>query len=102
MNDSIPLLSRALFLAAALISSGEAAAHGSRGPTPTPQTSGTTFRLQAVSPVNEKQGWASGLGGTHPITPDGRNHPNAKRVPGADAPQFHDLHGANAKCAHPS
>ena len=45
MNDSIPLLSRALFLAAALISSGEAAAHGSRGPTTTPQTSGTTFRL---------------------------------------------------------
>lgn len=100
MNDSIPLLSRALFLAAALISSGEAAAHGSRGPTTTPQTSGTTFRLQAVSPVNEKVVWASGLGGTYAVTTDGGNHWQANVVPGADALQFRDVQGVSAKVAY--
>jgi photosystem II stability/assembly factor-like uncharacterized protein len=41
------------------------------GPTVTPQVSGTTNRLQAVSAVNDRIVWASGLGGTFVRTTDG-------------------------------
>ena len=42
--------------------SGDAAA--TDGPTLEPQNSGSTQRLQAISPVNENVAWASGVGGT--------------------------------------
>ena len=37
----------------------------------TPQSSGTTQRLQAISPVNNRVAWASGTGGTFAVTTDG-------------------------------
>jgi hypothetical protein len=40
-------------------------------PTVEPQQSGTTQRLQAVSPVNEDVVWASGVGGTFAVTTNG-------------------------------
>ena len=40
-----------------------AASHGANPPVLTPQQSGTTNRLQAVSPVNTRVVWASGVGG---------------------------------------
>src|SRR5262249_34728719 len=105
MNVSIssaPIPSRALFLvAAALIcAAGPATGHGSRGPTTTPQTSGTTFRLQAISPVDDKVVWASGLGGTYVVTTDGGKHWKANGVPGAEALQFRDVQGVSAKVAY--
>src|SRR5438034_460485 len=39
-------------------------------PTLTPQQSGTTNRLRAVSPVNDQVVWASGVGGTYTVTTD--------------------------------
>src|SRR6266850_1260270 len=36
-------------------------------PTTTPQQSGTTNRLQAISPVNDRVAWASGVGGTYAV-----------------------------------
>src|SRR5437660_4984480 len=55
----------------------------SQKPTTTPQTSDTTNRLQAVSPVDENVVWASGVGGTYTVTTDGGNHWAAHVVPGA-------------------
>jgi hypothetical protein len=43
----------------------------SLGPRLTPQQSGTTVRLQAVSAVNARVVWASGVGGTFTLTTDG-------------------------------
>ena len=40
-------------------------------PTLTPQDSGTTQGLIAVSPVNKRVVWASGRGGTFAVTTDG-------------------------------
>ena len=40
-------------------------------PTLTPQDSGTTSGLIAVSPVNPQVVWASGRGGTFTVTTDG-------------------------------
>jgi photosystem II stability/assembly factor-like uncharacterized protein len=40
-------------------------------PTLTPQHSGTSNRLQAVSPVNADVVWASGTGGTFTVTTNG-------------------------------
>src|SRR5204862_4873261 len=42
-----------------------------RLPTLTPQLSGTLNRLQAVSPVNSRLVWASGVGVTYVVTTDG-------------------------------
>ena len=49
------------------------ASRGANPPTLTPQVSGTTNRLQAVSPVNSRVVWASGVGGTYALTTDGGN-----------------------------
>ncbi|HEY4962811.1 MAG TPA: hypothetical protein VII29_18295, partial [Terriglobales bacterium] len=40
-------------------------------PTLTPQQSGTTQLLIAVSPVNSQIVWAAGTGGTYVVTTDG-------------------------------
>ncbi len=50
----------------------------------TPQDSGTTQGLIAVSPVNPRVVWASGRGGTFVVTSDGGKHWKAGVVPGAD------------------
>jgi photosystem II stability/assembly factor-like uncharacterized protein len=69
-------------------------------PTLTPQQSGTTNRLQAISPVNDNVAWASGTGGTFTLTTDGGKHWHAGVVPGADALEFRDVEGVSATEAY--
>ena len=70
------------------------------GPTLTPQVSGTTERLQAVSPVNDRVVWASGTGGTYALTTDGGDHWVSHVVPGAETLQFRDVEGVSASVAY--
>jgi len=49
----------------------------------TPQQSGTTQLLIAVSPVDSRVVWAGGTGGTYVVTTDGGEHWKAGVVPGA-------------------
>jgi photosystem II stability/assembly factor-like uncharacterized protein len=103
MNSSLQptrILAQFCLLSAALFCPGQAAAHGARAPTTTPQDSGTTFRLQAISPVDAHVAWASGLGGTFVVTTDGGRHWRAGVVPGAEALQFRDVQGVSAKVAY--
>ena len=69
------------------------------GPTLTPQTSGTRNRLQAVSAVNERVVWVSGVGGTYALTTDGGNTWRASVVPGADSLEFRDVQGVSDRVA---
>jgi photosystem II stability/assembly factor-like uncharacterized protein len=69
-------------------------------PTLTEQQSGTTNRLQAVSPVTERIVWASGLGGTFTVTTDGGRNWRAGVVTGAEALQFRDVHGVSDRIAY--
>jgi photosystem II stability/assembly factor-like uncharacterized protein len=78
----------------------ESTADGFRAPTLRVQQSGTTNRLQAISPVNDDVVWASGVGGTFVRTTDGGRHWHAGVVPGAEALQFRDVHGVSAKVAY--
>jgi photosystem II stability/assembly factor-like uncharacterized protein len=64
------------------------------------QHSGTTQRLQAISPVNENVVWASGVGGTYAVTLNGRRRWRAGVVPGGETLQFRDVHGVSAKVAY--
>jgi photosystem II stability/assembly factor-like uncharacterized protein len=70
------------------------------GPTLTEQHSGTTNRLQAVSPVNANVVWASGTGGTYTVTRDGGAHWHAAVVPGAEALEFRDVEGISGQEAY--
>jgi len=69
-------------------------------PTLTPQQSGTTNRLQAISPVNGRVAWASGVGGTFVVTTDGGNSWRAGVVPGAEELQFRDVEGVSERVAY--
>jgi photosystem II stability/assembly factor-like uncharacterized protein len=69
-------------------------------PTLTPQSSGTTSGLIAVSPVNPRVVWASGRFGTFVVTTDGGDTWRAGVVPGAEALQFRDVEGVSAKVAY--
>jgi photosystem II stability/assembly factor-like uncharacterized protein len=69
-------------------------------PTLTPQSSGTTNRLQAISVVSPRIVWASGLGGTYVVTTDGGETWRAGVVPGAEALQFRDVEAVNARVAY--
>ena len=69
-------------------------------PTLTPQNSGTTNGLIAVSPVNPQVVWASGRNGTFTVTTDGGNTWHAGVVPGAELLQFRDVQGVSAKVAY--
>jgi photosystem II stability/assembly factor-like uncharacterized protein len=66
----------------------------------TPQNSGTTQGLIAVSPVNPRVVWASGRGGTFVVTTNGGKTWNAGVVPGAEALQFRDVQGFSEKVAY--
>jgi len=66
----------------------------------TPQNSGTTQLLIAVSPVNSRVVWASGTGGTYVVTTDGGAHWKAGVVPGAESLQFRDVQGVSDKVAY--
>jgi photosystem II stability/assembly factor-like uncharacterized protein len=69
-------------------------------PTLTPQNSGTTMGLIAVSPVNPQVVWASGRGGTFTVTTDGGKTWKAGVVPGAESLQFRDVEGVSANVAY--
>src|SRR6202044_3818928 len=69
-------------------------------PTLTPQTSGTTQLLIAVSPVNSQVVWAAGTGGTYVVTTDGGTTWTSGVVPGASALQFRDVQGVSDKIAY--
>ena len=76
------------------------AANAVSSPTLTPQQSGTTNRLQAISPVSPRVVWASGVGGTYAVTTDGGAHWRAGVVPGAETLQFRDVEGVSATVAY--
>ncbi len=73
--------------AIAILSSAQTQAKNHQ-PTLTPQNSGTTQGLIAVSPVNARVVWASGRGGTFLLTTDGGATWKAAVVPGAETLQF--------------
>ena len=66
----------------------------------TPQNSGTTQLLIAVSPVNSRVVWAAGTGGTYVVTTDGGETWKAAVVPGAESLQFRDVQGVSDKVAY--
>ncbi|MFL5401817.1 MAG: WD40/YVTN/BNR-like repeat-containing protein [Gemmatimonadales bacterium] len=69
-------------------------------PTLTPQSSGTTNRLQAVSPVNDQVVWASGTGSTFVVTTDGGRTWRSGVVPSVRTLEFRDVEGISAKEAY--
>ena len=69
-------------------------------PTLTPENSGTTQGLIAVSPVNPRVVWASGRGGTFVVTTNGGMTWRAGVVPGAETLQFRDVQGVSEKVAY--
>src|SRR6202035_5923341 len=74
--------------------------HAVHQPKLTPQTSGTTQLLIAVSPVNSRVVWAAGTGGTYVVTTDGGETWKAGVVPGAESLQFRDVQGVSDKIAY--
>jgi photosystem II stability/assembly factor-like uncharacterized protein len=69
-------------------------------PTLTPQQSGTTNRLQAISPVNARVAWGSGTGGTYVVTTNGGATWRAGVVPGAEDLEFRDVEGVSERVAY--
>ena len=69
-------------------------------PTLTPQKSGTTQLLIAVSPVDSRVVWAAGAGGTYVVTTDGGSTWKSGTVPGAETLQFRDVQGVSDKVAY--
>jgi photosystem II stability/assembly factor-like uncharacterized protein len=69
-------------------------------PTLTPEHSGTTQLLIAVSPVNSKIVWAAGAGGTYVVTTDGGSTWKSGVVPGAESLEFRDVQGVSDKVAY--
>jgi len=93
--------SLAVFLIAATASLGLAQDHQkNHQPKLTPQKSGTTQLLIAVSPVNPRVVWAAGTGGTFVVTKDGGDTWTAGVVPGAENLQFRDVQGVSDKVAY--
>ncbi len=87
-------------LACAILSAQELSPTHLHQPTLTPQDSGTTNGLIAVSPVNPQVVWASGRAGTFTVTTDGGETWNAGVVPGAEALQFRDVQAFSARVAY--
>ncbi len=89
-----------VFLIAALATLSAQERAKSSQPTLTPQNSGTTNGLIAVSPVNPRVVWASGRAGTFVVTTDGGETWKAGVVPGAETLQFRDVQGVSEKVAY--
>ena len=100
----LPTLTLGLVLTAMGCSHGTSrpadAAAELRAPTVTPQPSGTTSRLQAVSPVDDRIAWVSGVGGTYAVTTDGGTTWRAGVVPGADSLEFRDVEAVSERVAY--
>jgi photosystem II stability/assembly factor-like uncharacterized protein len=71
-----------------------------RAPRLLSQDSGTRNRLQALSPVDARVAWASGVGGTYAVTTDGGATWRARVVPGAEDLEFRDVHAASDRVAY--
>jgi photosystem II stability/assembly factor-like uncharacterized protein len=71
-----------------------------RQPVLTPQSSGTTNNLIAISPVDPRVVWASGRNGTFTITTDGGQTWKAGVVKGAESLEFRDVQGVSDKIAY--
>jgi photosystem II stability/assembly factor-like uncharacterized protein len=69
-------------------------------PTLTPQQSGTSNLLQAVSPVSAQIVWASGRGGTYAVTRNGGGTWHSAVVPGAEDLEFRDVEGISGQEAY--
>src|SRR2546425_12078840 len=96
------MLKRSLmtFLIAASAAFGFAQEHAVHQPKLTPQKSGTTQLLIAVSPVNSRVVWAAGTGGTYLVTTDGGETWKGAVVRGAENLQFRDVQGVSDKVAY--
>jgi photosystem II stability/assembly factor-like uncharacterized protein len=92
--------SLAVFLIAFSATLAVAAEHHGHQPKLTPQNSGTTQLLIAVSPVNSRVVWAAGTGGTFVTTTDGGKNWKAGVVSGAETLQFRDVQGVSDKVAY--
>ncbi len=90
----------AVFLIAGFATFGFTQQNKDHQPKLTPQKSGTTQLLIAVSPVDSRVVWAAGTGGTYVVTTDGGEHWKAAVVPGAANLQFRDVHGVSDKVAY--
>src|ERR1700738_3148043 len=90
--ERLPMFKRSLivFLIATSATFTFAAEHKGHQPKLTPQNSGTTQLLIAVSPVDSRVVWAAGTGGTFVVTTDGGKNWKAGVVPGAETLQFRD------------
>ena len=95
---SVGVVMSVLLVAAGMSAGDRRGFHQS--PTLTPQTSGTTNRLQAVSPVSSRVVWASGVGGTFARTTDGGQTWESHVVPGAETLEFRDVEGVSANVAY--
>jgi photosystem II stability/assembly factor-like uncharacterized protein len=95
LKHSLPV-----FLLSALVPAMSSAQPPLHQPRLTPQDSGTTSGLIAVSPVNPRVVWASGRDGTFTVTTDGGETWRAGVVPGAEALQFRDVQGVTADVAY--
>ena len=80
-------------------SSEQEALHSGSGPKLTPQNSGTTAGLIAISAVNARVAWASGRFGTWAVTTDGGKTWRSGVVPGAETFQFRDVHAVSEDVA---
>jgi len=88
---------RCLTLAVAMVTAARAAAQPP--PRVEQQQSGTSARLQAVSPASDRIVWASGIRGTFVRTLDGGVTWRVGIVPGADSLEFRDVHGFDGERA---
>ena len=84
----------------ALHSLSGAALGQTRFPKLTPQNSGTSEGLIAVSPVNAKVVWAAGRHGTFLVTTDGGNTWRSGQVNGAEWLQFRGVRAVSANVAY--
>ncbi|MFN8651042.1 MAG: hypothetical protein U0133_03965 [Gemmatimonadales bacterium] len=109
MRDRLPLLLLAGLAAGCADNSAAPPAptealsrHGTTltAPTLTPQVSGTTNGLIAVSPLNSRVVWAAGRAGTYTRTTDGGATWRAGVVPGAEGLQFRDVEAISAREAY--
>mgnify|MGYP000857458214 CR=1 FL=1 len=66
----------------------------------TPQSSGVTVRLQAVSAVSPDVVWASGVRGTFMVTRNGGKTWLTGKVVGGDSLEFRDVQGVDARTAY--
>jgi len=99
-TSRIPSLPALLTAALALACGNGEEAPPAPSPTLEPQQSGTTARLQAVSPVNASVVWVSGVRGTYARTVDGGRTWRAGVVPGGDSLEFRDVHAVDSSTAY--